>query len=268
MSKNLYIVPHDFTPVGDAALRYALHMGQFVQTEILLLHLTSSKGEAIKASVKMDEIIARQNIPTGVELTRIVREGSIFEDIGKISRKEGAQLIIMGTHGSTGFQKILGSNAMKVVTSADTPFLIVQKDTPLNDIKKVVVPIDLTKESLQIVNIAGDMAGIFNAEVHVVGEKQNDELLSQQMKNRILIVKNQYDERNVPCSVELMKSGGSYSKKIMEYAKQHGVDMIAIAYHSESLLPQFDTFAQSLITNDQKLPCMVLNSKPASALYF
>ncbi|MFN6015490.1 MAG: hypothetical protein ACK47F_12440, partial [Flavobacteriales bacterium] len=90
----------------------------------------------------------------------------------------------------------------------------------------------------------------------------------QQMKNRILIVKNQYDERKIPCHVELMKSGGSYAKKIMTYAKEKSCDMIAIAYHTESLLPQFDTFAQSLITNDQKLPCMVLNSKPASALYF
>jgi K+-sensing histidine kinase KdpD len=155
-----------------------------------------------------------------------------------------------------------------VITSAETPFLIVQKDTPFNPIKSVLVPIDLTKESLQIVNIAGDIASIFSAEVHVVGEKQNDELLSQQMKNRILIVKNQYEDRKIPCTVELLKSGGSYSKKILTYSNDNVVDMIAIAYHSESLLPQFDTFAQSLITNDKKIPCMVLNSKPASALYF
>ena len=50
--------------------------------------------------------------------------------------------------------------------------------------------------------------------------------------------------------------------------KEKNIDLISIAYHSESLLPQFDTFAQSLITNEQQLPCMVLNSKLASALYF
>jgi hypothetical protein len=121
---------------------------------------------------------------------------------------------------------------------------------------------------LQIVNVAGDMAGIFGAEVHVVGEKQNDELLSQQMKNRIQIVKNQYDDRSIPCSIQLMEKGGSYVKKIMQYTNEKNIDLIALAYHSESLLPQFDTFAQTLITNEQKLPCMVLNSKPASALYF
>lgn len=268
MSKNLYIVPYDFTPVTDAAVKYALHMGKRVQTEIMLLHLAGSKSDAMKASAKLDSVIAAFDKPLGVEMTKYVSEGSIFEDIGKIARKEGAQLIIMGTHGSSGLQRLFGSNAMKVVVSADTPFLIIQKETPLLDPKNIVVPIDLTKESLQIVNNAGDMASIFGASVHVVGEKQNDELLSQQMKNRILIVKNQYDERNVPCHVEMMKGGGSYAKKILGYAKEKSCDMIAIAYHTESLLPQFDTFAQTLITNDQKLPCMVLNSKPASALYF
>lgn len=268
MAKNIYLVPHDFSTVGDSALRYALFLGQRVNTEIILLHLTSSKGESIKASMKMDDVISKADVPASVSFRKIVREGSIFEDIGKIARSNEAQLIIMGTHGATGMQRLFGSNAMKVVTSADIPFLIVQKDTELINPKSIIVPIDLTKESLQIVNNAGDMANIFDAEVHVVGEKQNDDLLSQQMKNRILIVKNQYEERSIPCKVELMERGGSFNKKIMEYVKKNEIDMIAVAYHSESLLPQFDTFVQSLITNDKKLPCMVLNSKPASALYF
>lgn len=88
------------------------------------------------------------------------------------------------------------------------------------------------------------------------------------MKNRIQIVKKQYEERNVPSKVEFLKDGGSYSKKVIEYSKKNDVDLIAIAYHSESLLPQFDKFAQNLITNSELLPCLVLNSKQASALYF
>lgn len=268
MSKNLYIVMHDFSEVGDVALRYALHLGKHVQTEIQVVHLVPSKEDIARAQLKMDALIHSVECPSDIKLSKLIKVGSIFEDINSISKECGAQLIFMGTHGAKGMQKFLGSNAMKVVTSADTPFLVVQKDTPFNEIKTILVPIDLSKESLQIVNIAGDMAAIYGADVHVVGEKHNDELLSQQMKNRILIVKNQYLERKIPCTVELLKDSGSYQKKIMKYAKEKNIDLISIAYHSESLLPQFDTFAQSLITNDQQLPCMVLNSKLASALYF
>jgi len=268
MSKNLYVVPHDLTPVGDIALQYGLHIGKRMNIEIQLLHLVSSETEIAKANQKLDEIIAKTNVQGGVTLSKHVEVGSIFEDIGKIATKHLAQLIIMGTHGEKGMQKIFGSYAMKVITSCDIPFLIVQDKTPVNVVKKLLVPIDLTKESLQIVNLAGDVANIFDATVHVIGQKQRDELLTQQMKNRILIVKNQYEDRNVKCSVEFVKDGGSYSKKIVDYAKENNIDLIAISYHSESLIPQFDKFAQNLITNDAKLPCLVINSKQASALYF
>ena len=269
MSKNLYIVPHDLTEVGNAALNYALHICKRVEAEIRILHLAASKAAINTASAKIDSLIDSIEIPPGATITKQVQEGNIFEDIGRISTKAGAQLIIMGTHGKQGFQKLFGSHAMKVITSCDIPFLIVQKNTEIKDLSKIVVPINLTKESLQIVNLAGDIANIYGATVHVVGSKQNDELLNQQMKNRILIVKNQYEERSVPCHVEFLKDGGgSYSKKIMDYVKKHSVDLIAIAYYSESLLPQLDTFAQNLITNNERLPCLVLNSKQASALYF
>ncbi len=268
MSKNLYIVPHDFTKVGDVALNYALHLAKHVNIEILLLHLVSSKNEEAAARQKLDAIIEKTELSNGVTMSSLATTGSIFEDIGKIAAQKHAQLILMGTHGEKGMQRFFGSHAMKVITSSDIPFLIVQDNTSFKQIENIVVPIDLTKESLQIVNIAGDLANIFRSKVHVVGEKQNDELLNQQMKNRILIVKNQYEERNVDCYVEFMKDGGSYSKKVINYCRDKSIDLIAIAYHSESLIPQFDKFAQNLITNDANLPCLVLNSKPASALYF
>lgn len=268
MSKNLYIVPHDLTEVGNIALEYALHICKRVNAEVRLLHLVSSASKAPAAHAKLDEITRSYEIPEKAELTKVVIEGSIFEDIGRIATEAGAQLIIMGTHGQTGMQKLFGSHAIKVITSVDIPFLIVQKNIEIHDISKIVIPIDLTKESLQIINLAGDIANIYGASIDVIGAKQSDESLSQQMKNRIMIVKNKYDERHIPCNVELLPDGGSYAKKVMQYTSEKKGDMIAFAYHTESILPQFDTFAQNLITNELKLPCLVINSKLASALYY
>lgn len=268
MSKNLYIVPHDLTEVGTVALNYALYICKRVEAEIRILHLVPSKAGINAATTKIQSIIDNLEVPDGATVTSQVQEGNIFEDIGRIATKAAAQLVIMGTHGQQGFQKLFGSHAIKVITSCDIPFLIVQKNTVPKDLKKIVVPINLTKESLQVVNLAGDIATIYGAEVHVVGAKQNDELLNQQMKNRILIVKNKYEERNIPCTVEFLKDGGSYSKKIINYVSKNAIDFIAIAYYSESLIPQLDGFAQSMITNNEKLPCLVINAKQASALYF
>lgn len=265
--KNLYIVPYDFTPVSEKALEYALFLGKHVHTEILLLHLAPDKPKGMVMKKKLEELKDSINSPIGVDVSALTRVGNIFTDIGKIAKEMKAQLIIMGTHGKRGLQSITGSHAMKVVTSAECPFLVVQKDTKIVDIKNVVVPIDLTKESMQIVNIAGDMAHMFKAQIHVLAEKQTDQILNQRIKNRISIIEDQYKERDNHGDVFYVKKG-NYGKRIMEHVKANDGGMIAIAYHTESLLPQFDSFAQNLMTNKLALPFLIVNSKLASSLYF
>lgn len=268
MSKNLYIVLHDFTEIGDTALRYALHIGKKVHTDIKLLHVVDNDSKTAGAIQKLTAIIAKQSLPEGVTLEPLVKTGNFLEDTGRFAKDEKAQLVIMGTHGALGMQKIFGSYAMKVIRSSEIPFLVVQKGTVERDVNKVVVPVDLTKESLQIVNIAGDVAQIFGGKVHILYERQNDERLLIQMKTRIHIVKSNYEERGVDAEFVELESKGSFTKKIERYASKENAELLAFAYHSESILPQFDAFGQSLITNSLKLPCMVINSKLASALYF
>jgi nucleotide-binding universal stress UspA family protein len=268
MSRNLYIVPHDFTIVGDAALNYAMHLGKKVRTEIQLIHIVADKAKVVIAKQRLEKIVNAKEKPFNIELTSKVIVGSIFEDLGKHAKKEGAQLIIMGTHGLTMTQKLFGSNVIKVVTSSEVPFLVVQKDTVIKDVKRIVVPIDMTKESLQITSLAGDLSKIFEAEVHVIAEKETDEILSRKQVNRVSLVKDQYEERGVKATFELLTEKGSYQSKVINYAKNNKGDFFALAYHSESLFAMLDTFAQNVVINDLKLPCLIINSKSASKLYF
>lgn len=259
---------HDFTAVGDAALNYAINLSENLINKIKVVHLVSGKNDVEGAKKKLIDIISKVDKANNTEIEAIVQVGSIFEDVAKIVKEEKANLIIMGTHGAKGFQKVFGSFAMKVITSSDVPFFVIQHDTKIKEVKKILVPIDLEKESLQIVDIAGDLSKIYDAEVFIVAEKREDPLLSQKIKNRILIVRKQYEERQIKCTIELLPLGGSYQKKIMNYCEEKQIDLIAIAYHSTSLLPQFDTFAQNLITNDESLPCVIINSKASATFSF
>jgi K+-sensing histidine kinase KdpD len=155
-----------------------------------------------------------------------------------------------------------------VISSCEIPFIIVQKDTKHVDIKDIVVPINLSKESLQIVSPASDIARIFDSTLHIIGEKYADEGLSAQTKNRVLLIRNKCDETHTKCDVNLLPLGGSFSKKIVNYVKEKNINMIAVSYFSESLLPQFDGFAQALITNELNLPCMIISAKQGGNVYF
>ena len=112
------------------------------------------------------------------------------------------------------------------------------------------------------------MSNIFNSKIHVLAEKQNDEILNGRIKIRMGIVSKEYEERSINAKINFLPSNGSYGKKIISYIKANNGGLIAIAYHSESLLPQFDRFAQDLITNNLDLPVLIMNSKLASSLYF
>ncbi|MBB77738.1 MAG: hypothetical protein CL844_01905 [Crocinitomicaceae bacterium] len=268
MGKNLYVVLYDFTSASEKALKYALFLAKHVSVEIRLIHFANDKNKAEESSKDFESLKANTNVPSGVQLSTSVKVGDLFTDLEKVIKEYKAQLIIMGTHGMKGFQRLYGSYAMKLITSTEIPFLVVQKETKIEEIENIIIPVDLTKESLQVVSIAGDMSNIFNSKIHVLAEKQNDEILNGRIKIRMGIVSKEYEERSINAKIKFLPSSGSYGKKIINYIKENNGGLIAIAYHSESLLPQFDRFAQDLITNKLDLPVLIMNSKLASSLYF
>ena len=126
----------------------------------------------------------------------------------------------------------------------------------------------MTRESLQVTNLAGDLSKIFGAKVHVIVEKQNDEVFAKKLVSRINIVTDQFEERTVDSTISYLEPSGALLKKVLDYTKKNNGDFIALAYHTESMLPMFDTFAQNLVVKDLKLPCLIVNAKSASNYNF
>lgn len=269
MSANLFIVPHDFTSVGDAALKYALFLAKPRKTAIKLLHIISSEDKRQNAQNKLDEIIKNLDLSVGSsEVTSKIEKGSIFEDIPKIAEDLDARIIIMGTHGAQGMQKLFGSYAMKVITNSSIPFLVVQDGINYNTLKNIVVPITIDKESLQVINIAGEIAKTFDSKIHVIAEQESDLGMNQQLKVRIALVEKQYEEKGIDATISLLNEKMSFHKAIMKYTKDNQGDMIAVAYYSSSIFPQFEKFTQNLITNEGNVPCLVINSKLLAKYFY
>lgn len=265
---NLFIVPHDLTSVGDKALNYALFLAKPKSTTIELLHIVNDKSKVKEGYAQLESIIEKIDLTSSdIQVNALVQVGSIFDDIGKIAEEKNAALIVMGTHGAKGMQKVFGSYAIKVVTSTVVPFLIVQESVSQNKMCKIVVPLDESKESLQIIKHAVNMARLCDSEVHIVAEKQRDPRLLQQVKIRISLVSKECQDKGVQSEVHFLEGSKSYSKKIMNFAKNIDADMIALAYYSSSLFST-NNHAQALITNDENLPCLIVNSKLLSKLYY
>lgn len=110
MSSNLFIVPHDFTSVGDTALNYALFLAKPLKSKIILLHIVNNEANKKEATEKLEKVIATLDLTLGNSIVEpLVIKGSIFEGIPDVAKKNDARLIIMGTHGAVGMQKLFGS---------------------------------------------------------------------------------------------------------------------------------------------------------------
>jgi nucleotide-binding universal stress UspA family protein len=268
MKTKTFIVPHDFTPVADIALEHAIATAKPLDAQIYVLHVVPKESDIKDAEKKLDTVIGTHGA-SGAKLIPYVRLGSIFEEIGDFAAEHHAELIYMGTHGAHGWQHITGSHALKVVTSSSVPFIIVQekgiKETGYDDI---VVPMDLNKETKQKLAIVANLAQYFKSRVHVITPDETDEFLQHQVQANIQFAKKFFSERNIEMTATLAPSSG-FDKEVVKHAVNIDADLIAIMnLHKGGILNALGTsYEQYIITNDAKIPALIVNPIDISGKY-
>ncbi len=137
--------PTDFSEGADWARAEAIRLARALGAEIVLLHVFAPNllfGEGLTAASEIDRIYAAQQRAAGETLeARVVdtraagvkargslRIGLPFEEIARAAEEYGADLIVMGTHGRGGFQRmLLGSVADRVIRTAPCPVVTVRE---------------------------------------------------------------------------------------------------------------------------------------------
>lgn len=136
------LVPLDFSKESEKALRYAVTFAEQFGARLILLNVVEPlpfadlgaiplvmENEAVMnvCRTKLDGVVARHSIPEAMIEKRLVRPGQAFREISEAARTLKADLIIISTHGYTGFQHaLLGSTAERVVRHAPCPVLVVR----------------------------------------------------------------------------------------------------------------------------------------------
>lgn len=260
MSKKTFIVPHDFTPVAENALNHALATAKTIGAEIQLLHVVGKDKQIAEADNKLNEIIAKAS-DKNISVVPNVRIGNIFDDIGNFAAEKKADLIFMGTHGASGWQHIVGSNALKVITSSEVPFIVVQsKGISEQGYDSIVVPLDLHKETKQKLTLVANMATYFKSDVHVVIPDESDEFLRNKAQANIKFAKSFFGERDINLTVDLVPSSG-FDKEIVKIGVKYDADLIAIMNNQKNALFGVlgANYEQYMITNDAQIPVMMVN---------
>ncbi len=261
-----FLVPYDFTPVTRSALDYALAMAKAFDAKVEIFHLIKDESIRPEAETKFAQLIDSLGEDEKKKVFSKIEVGSIFKDISKQADEGDAHLMIMGTHGAHGLQKVFGSHAIKVVKSSNTPFLVTQENGTPRNIKRIVMAVDLAKESVQIVKYASELAKKFGAEIHLTCQPKEDEFLSRQLENNILKARKYLKNQGVHYEVDMLRGAHGLAHEVIEYGKKHDADLFAVVHSSESLIPQFDTFSQDMITNEWGIPVLIMNGNEVAGV--
>ena len=261
--KTKLLVPTDFTNEAHSAIQHAVKLGVIVQAEVILLNVVKDKSDIPAATTKLkEEEKWAKTVNDQIDVRSIVRVGNIFDDIGDAASELGVSLIIMGTHGASGWQKITGSYALKVITNSSVPFIVVQ-DQLMNDTgyDSIVVPLDLNNETKQKLEMVASIAHYFDSEVHLITPNESDEFLSNKLKaNRIWAAK-YLKGKNVKFTTQIVDDGDNLLEGVFKLSKKVEADLIAIMnLQKNSLMGVLGrSYHQEIIANKAKVPVLCLN---------
>ena len=252
MSKVL--VGFDFSTGSAYAVDLAIDIANRLKSDLRLVYVKEKDQD--EAPIR--EEIERRNagvahLLKGIKMEYVIREGKVSQELCAQAKEDDAQLIIVGTHGMSGFEKNwIGRNTYRTIAGSEVPVLTIREDFNFNkNLDRIVVPLDSTADTRQKVPYAARFAKLFGSELHILGLYTSDNKSIKHIVDGYVRMVDTYltkAEVNHVCKcVDVPKN---LTVTTLEYADEVNADMIVIMTEQESSLTSFllGTYAQQMLT--------------------
>jgi nucleotide-binding universal stress UspA family protein len=273
---KIIVVPWDFTPVAEHALAHAAKIGRMVHNEVCLLHIVDKRIKPQEMGEKMaalklvaNENSTKYNMPIDVHISK----GSIFSAIAEFvndkekKKEKEVTLVVMGTHGMKGMQKLTGSWALKVIVKSTVPFIVVQ-DPPADQEKyhNIVFPVDFKKENKEKIKMAIYMGKYFESKIHMLVTVSTDQNLIKKTKINLNFAIRYFIQNNIEYEIHEVPTG-NFAEQTLEFAQKINADLILIVTTKNITFADYMIGAseQYIIANSSKIPVCCINPRSSFA---
>ncbi len=278
LNKDSILVPTDFSEVCDNAINHGCDLANYFNFKVYILHVITKEtkkflkeeGKTVDYLKEKLENYAKEKAEEfGVEVIPVLKEGSIFDVIGQTAKELEVGLVILGTHGKVGFQRLTGSYALKVINNTEVPTVVVQKKRYTGGYKNIVFPITPITEDRQKVKLAISIAKSFDAKIHIFPKEENDKIWLKKMRVITKQITDSFDAAGVRYVVaDPSEWPGNFAKQVIDYSVVNDADLIMIMTSSEPTLPMFDTWDEQIIFNSSQIPVMCINPARVKTIKF
>ena len=266
------LVPTDFSEQANNALEVAAEIAKKYGSEIYLLHMLELPVGLVDAGLiegthndipevlyfmklahnRFEEVKDKaflKDIP--VYETVLFKE--TFEGIKEVAQKNDCDLIVMGSHGSSGIKEVfIGSNTEKVVRNSDIPVLVIKEKKPILETQDFIFACDFVPHVKNSFIEATKFADAIGAKMHLVyintaNKFKTSEYLDKKMKEFLEGVEFTNYTLNV-------YNAESIEKGILKFAAQKKADLIGISTHGRKGLAHFlnGSVSEDLVNHSKK----------------
>lgn len=129
---KMVMIPTDGSKYAEKAEDVAISIAKNFKGKLVVVHIIDEKliypFEVLEEEGKnILERSAHKGEKEGLEVKQVLIFGNPTHDMAKIVEKTGSDLVVIGTHGKTGLQKLLmGSVTENTIKTVSVPILLVK----------------------------------------------------------------------------------------------------------------------------------------------
>jgi nucleotide-binding universal stress UspA family protein len=184
--------------------------------------------------MKFEGILQKYKMKSNSALSYTITEGKIFKEITGLAEKSEDSIIVLSTHGASGFEELfIGGNAYKITSHSKNPVITVRRGKIPTNIEKIVLPLDFTFQTREKVPYTVELAKMFGSEIHLLTIslskiKSTGKKLLQYTQQ----VASYLETHKIPYTVEYLH-GSNLTDLTLDYARSIDADLISIMTEQE-----------------------------------
>lgn len=270
------IVAIDFAESSLNSLEHAITIAERARWNITMIwvnkHGTTSaiiedkfNEQQIEVETRFQEMIEKykSRLPNNT-ISYVIKKGKVHREVVNLANERKAELIVCGTHGSSGFEQFLiGSNANKIVASSNCPVITIRSGVNIaRNLSRIVLPIDSTLETRQKVPFTSRLAKWFDAEVHILGLYPSTVKAVQMLVDSYCDqVAKHFDEFEIKY-VRTSMIADNPTKSTLDYAQSIDANLLTMMTAQETNMLSFfyGTYAQQMV-NQSPIPVLSIHPR-------
>jgi nucleotide-binding universal stress UspA family protein len=269
-NQKLIVVPWDFTHVAEHALAHAVKISRMVGNEICLLHIVDtgiSASDEGQKKILLQHVTEENSKKYNLHISSQIVKGSIFKAIAEFANDKEASIVVMGTHGMKGMQKLTGSWALKVIVKSKVPFIVVQ-DPPVDQERyhNIVFPVDFRNENKEKIKMAIFMGKFFDSKIHIFVTTTTDKNLLKKTNININFAIKYLIQNNIEYEIHEVQRG-NFAQQTLDFSQKINADLILIMTTKNITVADYVMGAseQYIIANSSRIPVCCVNPKATFA---